>query len=308
MNEIENHAGQELPEDSDFFATAPKEIGVLLSAHTTMKKNDNPSGGLKRMVVAAAGTGVGLLVGLGITHVAGLTPERVPFYLWAIGMPLFGLVAGREQTAFRHTCSYVGEDGLAEYTLKKSRKRHPHSKVLRFDDAESLHVTLVDHYGNAFYEKTTYAYEWKGRRGTACFKIEGSYCEKSGPPKDPCHPFHFGAASEDAWNDHKLDKMVATIENGGHVPFQVDGMTLEMGLGSLYIYDGERRLKWDINHIDSVSLRDGSIIVYSDRYRASGAISQLFGNGTIRFSYGSMPNAQLFMLLLKLLLGKSEAA
>ncbi|VFQ45787.1 hypothetical protein [Desulfoluna butyratoxydans] len=301
VTDTQTHSGHEQPEESDFFAPPPEHIGEILSAHTSLKRGDTPQGWGRRLATALVSTGVGALLGYGLARGLDLPPWEGPFFLWVTAGLILGFLLGMDHGVFRGTCTYVGSQGLAEYTLKGSRCAVPKEKKLRFDEVCSLHVDKTENYGGLIYRDTSFDFAWKDRTGAIRYRIAGAYTKKGGSPDDPGHLYYYGMAAEDAWNSYELDRMLLVLENGGNIPFQVKDLTIELGLGHLNIYEGQRRLKLDVAHISSISLSRGIITVHSSKPQARGWFSSSGKDGSLSFDYDDMPNATLFFWLVKTL-------
>ena len=308
MQELQAHSGRDIPEERDFFASPSERIGDILSADSTLKLGDAPKGLVSRLAIILGTAGAGLLMGYAVTRAIDLPTSGGPFFLWVLGGLFIGFLLGMDWAGFRGTCTYVGSRGLAEYTLKRSRSAVPKETILCFDEVSSLHVEKTQNYKGLIYQDTSFDFVWKDGSGATRYRIAGAYTKKDGVPDDPFHPYYFGIAAEDAWNSHELDKMLATLENGGNIPFKVKDLTFELGLGYLNIYEGQRRLKLDIAHIDSISLCQGVITVHSAGPQSRGWFSSFWKDGSFSFDYDDMPNASLFFWLVKTLLGGGSAS
>ena len=120
LRDIPNHGDGRLPADADFFAAAPRVLGPLRAAWTTLREGKQPlNPALRVLLILAVGVG-GLLLGGGIVMVC--EPEDFWVVVIPVGAALIGALIAWAATRFNHTCTYVGRDGVARFVCSGSRE------------------------------------------------------------------------------------------------------------------------------------------------------------------------------------------
>ncbi|HEY7089287.1 MAG TPA: hypothetical protein VH518_14415, partial [Tepidisphaeraceae bacterium] len=216
--------------------------------------------------------------------------------LAAIAGILVALVAWY-MTRFKHRCTYVGEDGIAQLNLSGSRDAQPNVRMLLFGDASSMQAPQTRQFVNGIYTGTDYDYRWFDEQGNKLYRLNGRYVGKDKPPK-PGSPFHFAWAAEIAWSQHILARYMHQLETEGSMAFPVDKKRLvRVGQGFLEFHFGEEPVRVTREEIASVTLGGGMFsFKHKDAkwYRSAGKYS---------FQYGRMANGKVFLLALDKLMG-----
>jgi len=286
--DVTRHAGSLIPPNRDFFVAPPLEIGQVTSAESTLKTSTQPVSTPFRIIICLL---VGLL-GVGITWL--ITASAI--FTGIIGS-LFVLCA-YGKTLFLHYCSYVGENGIAIYTLKGDRQNIAKAKVLRFQDATNLYTSQTQHYHNFFYNGTSYSYRFKQKSGQP-FELGGSYRSRRGWPKDK-DAWHLANTAELAWSNYLLPLVDEQLERLGYIEFPMEGYLQAVRVGPAFMEfvmkDGVVQ-RVQVADMKSITLGSGMFhFVHKDAQWWS-------GKGSYSFDYGNIPNAKLFLLCLKRLTG-----
>lgn len=296
-DEVTTHTGDRLARRDEFFAEPPKEIGEVVSAYTTLTTDKEPMSPATRLVIILlSGGGVafvcvlfGLLIG--VREVA-----------WYILLPpgIFVVVAALcwWLTMFKHTCTYVGRDGVAKYVCSGSRDNIT-EELFEFRDAAELRTSQVRHYTNGVYQGTNYSYTWTDVGGRTVYTIGGTYQSEAGSPpmKDL---FHYATAAEVAWSQYMLEDAQRQMTTKGEVRFRLDGKNwVAVGDGYLALKLGGRTIDCDVEDIDSVSIREGVFVVR----RIDAKEGWFTSEGVFKFDYSKLGNAQLFMFVLDKIAG-----
>src|SRR5262249_47863480 len=227
-----NHGGKPLPEDIDFFAEPPAEIGPLLSAYSTLRHGKRPWSVGGRLIV---GGGVGMLglLGGGFLVSGGGVPH--PFWqaAWPLGLGGAALIAGLLCTGFSHTCTYVGREGIARFTCSGSRDHLEESEILLFRNATELRTSQTRRYVNGVYQGTSYSFSWSDVGGRVRYELNGTYKSAAGTPSST-DPFQFARAGEFAWTVYLLGEARRQVELAGSVPFNLKGgQWIRLGPGTV---------------------------------------------------------------------------
>ena len=101
---IQNHGGDPLPQDVDFFVEPPAEIGPVTSAYSTLRLGKEPWPLLLRVFLSAALAGFGVFVSVAIVS---LNRVHNPFWVaaWPLALGGIGAALGLFTSRFTHTCT-----------------------------------------------------------------------------------------------------------------------------------------------------------------------------------------------------------
>ena len=203
-------------------------------------------------------------------------------------------------TRFRHTCTYVGRDGVAQFTCSGDRGHLKSRSVFLFRDAVELRIAQTLQYVHGVYTGTSYSYDWNDAAGRVRHVIAGRHrSEKGNPPSTD--PLHFARAAEVAWTGYLLDQVYGQIEETDTVPFNLaDEQWLRLGRGFMILSDGgEEGRRWEAEEIAQVSVKQGNVRI-KHRNAREGWFSS---DGVFKFSFDKLPNSQLFVHLCGTLVG-----
>jgi hypothetical protein len=296
--EVTEHCSSPLPADADFFAPPPAEIGKVQSAFTTLKRSKNAMPTSSRLLIALAVGGVSAMIVVYLIQ----QDEEMASVAWPTGMLILFCVGlgAWVATEFRQRCDYVGVEGVAQFYLRGSRQSIPKcTMMLLFNQAHELRTGQTRHYTNWAYDKTTYFFNWTDKTGRPLLTLAGKYCSMNGMPGRG-HPFHFAKASEIAWSLYLLDRVADELERKGSIEFRINrGLTVRVGPGFLEFDHNGEVAHIRVDEIKTCNLNEGTFhIAHKD--------TRWFSfKGKFNFSYASMPNARVFLLLIEKVVGIS---
>jgi hypothetical protein len=294
--DVRLHNGAAVPDDMDFFTPPPDEIGTVATAQSTLKTYKREmttlSTALVRLGFAGAVAGGGYYLG------QALGPGAEPMIGVLTGLGGFlGLLIGWAMTSFKHLCSYCGEHGVTEYTIKGSRQNEPKQRRLLFQDAMDLRTSQTRHYTNGIYTSTQYSFQWVDADGKKLLTLSGSYRSQAGTPKVDS-PFWFASAAERLWNGHVADRMQAELDKNGFVEFRVNKKDrVRVGPGFMEFEFGGRTDRVTPADIKDLSISGGTFVIKTKEAR------WFSSKGKFSFNYGAMSNAQMFVFSLQQLMG-----
>jgi hypothetical protein len=295
---LTNHGGGPLAAESDFFIDPPREIGPILSAHTTLTVGKKPWSPGARLIA----TGLAGLAGLASAS-AGvlLVAPRAEF--WYVGVPTVGSLLGAGvafgRTRYAHTCSYVGRDGVAKFTCAGNRDRITGAEVFSFRDAAELRTGQTKRYVNGAYQGTDYFFTWTDVGGRKRYQIDGTYQKAKGTPP-ASDPYHFGLAAEMAWTGSLLSQAQRQVELAGEVAFSLTGgQCVRLAPGRMTLQLGGEPLEWPAAEIEAVVVDKGQVKVK----RADAKEGWFSATGVAKFPFDRLANARLFFFLVDRLLG-----
>ena len=293
---VPRHAGVPLAPESDFFVTPPPEIGRLISAETTLTTEKHPaSPGARWLLIGGMMTGV--YFGLNWLLSFGNLQADIAVQIMNASLgALTGLIAWFV-TRFKHSCSYVGHDGIARYRISGSRGAQPREELFLFHQARLLRSSETDQYYNGVYTGTAYDYRWTDADNQKVFRLNGSYRSKQRNPK-PKDPYHFAKMAEIAWSMYLLDATQAELESKGYVEFVVNRKdVVRVGLGFMEFHFMGKTERVPVNEMKDIAINAGWFSFKTSEAR------MFSSKGKFSFQYGQMGNARLFLLCLDKLAG-----
>jgi hypothetical protein len=295
---LANHVGEPLSEDADFFAPPPEEIGPIVSAHTTLRRTHKPTSAGVRLISA----GVCGLIGLGIgAAVVAVFNIRGDFWqvLWLLGGGLAALGGVLWWTHFKHTCTYVGQEGIARFVCSGSREKVSDRSVFRFRDATELRTSQTLRYVNGVYQGTSYSFAWSDVGGRLRYDLKGTHRSEVGTP-GATDPFQFARAAEIAWTMYLLGQVPRQIELAGSVAFNLKaGQWVRLGPGRILFGLGGEPTECSAADMEQAQVHAGVV-----RFKRKDAREGWFSSrGVYTFKFADLANAQLFFHLLEKLAG-----
>ncbi len=315
-NDVPNHGGELVNGNFQFFGEPPAEIGTLLSAQSNMKKGGKRVTIATRLIRAAIvlliffiiATVLGILVSqpylidekpLSPSFFKTFFDKSGAFYVIISGIvaPIVAIVVFLKG---KQACTYVGTNGTYQIDSGKSS-----GKLFTFDSAEALLTARTEQFYNGVYNGTNYNYSWVNEKRKRVHTIAGQYRQKQGIPKKLNDPFYFSDSASYSWNNYKYTLMLAQLKNGEVISFNAGGTVVNMGLETFSIIHKKKQLDWDVSDIEDVQVQQGFVNIYNSKHTNMGFFAKMFGQGKVSFAYSTMPNAEIFLMLMNILLGKT---
>jgi hypothetical protein len=293
--DVKNHSGADLSGKDDFFVPPPAEIGEVVSATTSLRRGTEPMAPGARLTLAIAVGTVGLIIGLVIA-----VNLKTPFWqlFWPVVLGGIALGIALLATTFKHNCTYVGQEGVSRFTCSGHREQASEDTFL-FADASELRTSQTRHYTNGVYTHTAYNFTWTDVGGRVRFVINGSHKSEGNTPPTR-HQFHFATAAERAWTIYLLMQVQAQIKLGGTIYFGLGGKNwVRLGKELIKLHMNGETTECYADEIAQVRIEQGQVQV-----RRKDAKEGWFSSrGVYKFPYGSLANAQLFIILMSELVG-----
>ncbi len=295
---LRNHGDGPLPGDADFFVSAPESIGPLRSAWTTLRTGKEPlNPGVRVLVIFAVGLGAALLTA-GVVLVCQVSE---PFWMAAIplGVGAIAALITLGVTGFKHTCTYVGRDGVARYVCTGGRDRLTTTEVFLFREALDLRTAQTHYYRNGVYQNTSFSYTWYDVGGRKRYVISGAHNSQNNTPP-PTHYFHFAKAAEFAWTVFLSEDVDRQLQLSGSIHFNLtSGQWVRLGRGFLIIGLTAQPEELDARDIAVVQVQKGVVRIK----RLDAEEGWFSSRGVYKFNFAGLANAQLFFFLLNKLVG-----
>lgn len=290
-----NHAGNPLDEDADLFEPPPREIGQILTAYTSLRRDKRPLSEGARLGIILGTVAVCVVLGL----LLGVAARNVGVgLLLTCGLGLVGFLVSWWLTGFRHVCHYVGKKGVAMFWCR-GRRRNVTERLFLFRDAAELRIAQTRHYYNGVYTNTSYAFTWTDEGNNKVFSLHGTYRSEAGTPKDTSE-YWLAHSAEIAWSNYLLDHMDDLANKKGAFFFALKGNDgVEVGEGYIKLHQKRDTVHLDADDIAEVQINQGMFCI-----REHGAKEGWFSStGIHRFPYHDLANAQFFLLALNKLTG-----
>jgi len=295
---VTTHAGESLDPSMDFFSFPPAEIGEVATASSTLRRNKGPLPLLLRLVLVLSPGLLALVVGERL--IESLKMERGDSDGVRIVVLLVGLASAGSLwrvTRFAHTCSFVGANGVARFRMTRSRLRSCKAEVFQFADASELRTSQTRHYHAFLYLGTEYNFTWTNSVGERRYRLKGSYYSSAGKPNAKCG-FYFALSAERAWSAVLAGQSGAPVEQDGSVQFRLKGLDwVRVGPGFVEFSTKWTAGKFETEQIEGATMSGGSFCLWCTDFKWAS------GKGTLRFDYGHMANARVFLLALEQLVG-----
>lgn len=291
--EVADHLGNPIPQNWDFFAAPPPNIGNLVTAGSTLDLGEEPMAPATRMIIAIVAAGVAGGIGLTIGFIMEAIPLPGTIGIGAV-LAALGFWIAWAFTSFDHTCQFVGSEGVASITCSGSRTDLAAPEVFRFEQAAEVRNSIVHNYNKyGVYQGTNYSFVWADPAGNAVYTISGSHnYENNFPPSND--PYCFGFSAEEVWTRWIFQRVLMQIQQTGFYQFNVEGsghVRVGQGYAEFNLDGTPQRLRSE--EIAFANLDAGMLTI-----RRHGATEGWFSSdGIYTFGYGSLGNAQLFLRL-----------
>jgi hypothetical protein len=185
----------------DYFVSVPKELGTILSGHTSLQKNVKPNSTMKMTILNIA-TLIGsyLLVTYFFKIYSPFSEWKIVF---SIIIPFISTIICMDMVSFRHSCSYVGETGSAYYEVESRRGNIKVENIFTYNDADELKIKETTETRGPS-TKHTFNYDWYKDD-----KLIHSICGHKHEPK-----YKYAKAVNNAWSkarESQQNKIIQTL-------------------------------------------------------------------------------------------------
>lgn len=199
--DVKDYAGNPLPQDVDFFAPPPPELGTVERAYSTLRRAEQPLGRGARLAWSFAFVPFGGLAGLAVVWWFEVGPALSILAWLVVPSALVGVFAWYAM-GFAHSCSYVGQHGVARFRCYGSRERLTAQEILLFRPDLRCEVSGAAYYRNGVYQSTSYRYSWKDADGGTVYTVEGTHrSETNTPPRD--NEYWYGSTAYAVWDRYR---------------------------------------------------------------------------------------------------------
>jgi len=293
-----NHAGLPLGRHLNFFIDPPPEIGSVFSAECTLKNGTRPMDSAMRWAMIFFVTMLGFAIGAALSFAFGAVhPVMLAMILGSIG-GLLGFLIMFFSTRFAHTCTFVGTEGIANYSCSGSLENIRENLFL-FADAVELRIAQTRHYYNGIYTGTNYSFTWSNESGKTAFVISGGHKSEKGEPP-PNDYFRYALAAEGAWSDYLARNINLIMGRDESLYFGLDGKNfVRVGKVFLEISIRGNTARMFADDIDYVQIKDGMVSIWE----RGGKRGWFSSKGIHDFPFASLGNARFFLFAVERFLG-----
>jgi hypothetical protein len=290
--EITDHTGQPLPADRVFVAAPPDEIGPLLSAWSTVRKDQFiwPIWMRAfRCVLLALGLIAAMELAIAVAMLIGAS-ESATLLARGVGLAMgtsMGLVAAFH-TRWKEHCTYVGRDGIAEFMYSGGEVS---GRILKFSEAFELRTREFRQPIHRMFLKTDFSCTWCTSGGRVLYKLSGYHHSRKAAAGES--PRHYAAAAENAWTAHLMTRLLRELRDSDQIRFTIDSkVAIGIKPGALEIIVRGITETISSDQLATVAL-DNTVV----RIRAKDA-RVLGTRGKYDFHYDQLPNAAALLKLI----------
>jgi hypothetical protein len=291
---VTRHCGEPLLLWMDFFVTPPTEIGKIISAETNVQLTKPHPSPIFNCTVLAIASVIAAIMG-DFLFSASQEPQTRAI-VGSLFASLFAYIGCIFYPIFP-CCSYVGENGIAEFKQFGSSPQKAKQFILIFQDITDLfHKQIISFYIGV-YSGTSFTYTWKNvDRQLKLYS--GYYYALHKPPRARSN-WHFYRSAELAWTEHLWVKAEKSLQKLGYVEFKIYPRKnalwgVRIGEGWVdFLFKGDRSQRFEITEMKEISIDNGMIhFTYQDaKWHSS--------NGGISLSYSRLSNASFFFICME---------
>jgi hypothetical protein len=282
------HSGRPLDPEQIFFASPPAEIGEVVSAYSSLKKNQSLFS--KISTIPSDVWQGALLFGVVAGFVPGLLISFIPgakLVALIIGLVCgFGVLGFFVKAAMMPRCSYVGKKGVSQFINDAV------PDTFLFENASELRTEETLKYKNNIYQGTSYTFTWSVKEGKP-FAISGMYVSEQKIPDDK-NDYTLALSAEKAWTALTFERAKKELEEHGSITFRANNAdALTLGDGFIEINRRGEKVRLNREDMPMITAEKGVVTVSSKNTTFS-----FFGStGAYKFNYHDIANASLFLVL-----------
>jgi hypothetical protein len=291
---VTDHEGSPLDPDADFFQPPPADIGLVISAYTSLKKRTEAVALPARIALMT----LALIPGIAFLCFMPKSKDlQASFGAIAAVVAICGIALVGRATRFSHACSYVGTRGAVRYRMRGSRNGQRREEGIRFAQAAELRLMTLITSPNSIHQDTRYQFDWTAADGRLIYQLRG-YSYPANKAKRGGDPFLFGKAAEAAWSDYLAPIIQTQIDQQGFLKSAMGpGQWVQAGPQYIELADRNECARILLADIESFKLIKGTFwLIYRDPRCPD-------GKGTLHFKYSQLANARLFRQAVEKLMG-----
>ena len=302
-----NHWGEKLSEDADFFKL-PKNIGKIISGYTTLTKKMKPSTRSETSLSYVKSIGVALVISAGIIFGFSVQDEIVIAICGIIPFCLALWITSKD-SAFKHTSTFIGVNGFAQFKCEGSRDNIIDAFEINFNDiTDLLRITEVTK-RNFQYSNTTYYFSWLKNNKTVK-EINDWHTSEGGNPEREETNYWLNDFAEKYWTLYLLDNMEKELETNGYIEFNVYNFKesmyvktpyVQLGIGYIKFMTNKGDVTYNFNEIKNVYSKGSNLFIEHTNYEKKLFFFESGNKNGIPLL--NLSNKQYFFRAMDLLLG-----
>ncbi|WP_158728962.1 J domain-containing protein [Flavobacterium sp. I-STPA6A] len=302
-----NHWGEKLSDDADFFKL-PKNIGKIISGYTTLTKKMNPSTRSETSLRYAKSIGVALAISAGIIFGFSVQSEILIAICGIVPLSLALWVANKD-SEFKHTNTFIGVNGFAQFKCEGSRDNILDSYEINFKDiTDLLRITEVTK-RNFQYSNTTFHFSWlKNKKNIK--EVNDWHTSEEGNPERKETNYWLNDFAEKYWTVYLLDNMEKELETNGFIEFSLYNFKesmyvktpyIQLGIGYIKFITNKGDLTYNFNEIKRVYSKGTNLFIEHTNYEKKLFFFESGNKNGIPLL--NLSNKQFFFRAMHLLLG-----
>jgi hypothetical protein len=268
-----DHKGKTLPAKTVFFKE-PGNIGLLITGESSLKEGDQPRSG-RTLYLSYIKTIIFFLFLSIVIILIGRVNDRDWMLFWIITCIIIAVLNAFSSSLFRGESSYVGTKGFAKFTFINSPNNITSSTEISFDYVSDLIKETTMKYKNFSYVGTHYSYSWI-YHGEVVFKMTGRHDNKHDEVGKYPAEYNFMASAEVQWTNRLIERMDEQLREFGFIQFNcmIKEFSkwkvfkhIRLGMGYIEIVNYKAIVKYDIEEINRVYVKNGTIIIEHSNYQ-----------------------------------------
>ena len=229
-----DHWGNTIENNADFFCL-PKNIGIIVSGYTDLKKGDMPMDRNTRILTYIKSLLISSLFSFVIIWFFAVV-NPIWIIVWITIPLIIALLLTVDNTTFNHKCNYVGINGFAEFECILDRENIINSREINFSEiTDFLNVSVVMK-ENFIYTGTSFSFVWL-KDNNVIMEIASTHKSKENTPDKSLQGYWLSKIAEKYWTIYLLDNMENKLSAKGFLTF------------NLYIYDDNKYVKVPYIHL-----------------------------------------------------------
>lgn len=302
-----NHWGEPLPDNIDFFKL-PKNIGKIVSGFSTLTKDLQPSTGKQTTLRYLKSIGIAIAVSAAIIFGFGVQ-NPIWIAIWSIVPFGIALWIASKASEFKHTNTFIGVNGFAEFKCEGTRENIVSSFEVNFKDiTDLLRVTEVRKH-NFNYANTAFGFVWLNSNKIVR-EINDLHYSKEGNPEKSHTNYWLNDFAERYWTVYLLDNMEKELESKGYLEFSLYGFQneqyvkvpyIQLGIGYIKFITAKGDTTYNFNEIKRVYTKGTNLFIEHSNYEKKFFFFESGNKNGIPLM--NLSNRQFFFRAMELLLG-----
>lgn len=307
LNPKINHWGEKLLDNVIFFKL-PKNIGKIISGHTTLTKEVDSRTWKDTILSYVKSIGIALIISVVIIFLFTIRNQYVIIILEFILLAI-SIWFTHDVNKFEHVNTFVGINGFAEFECKNNIENTTKSFEINFKEiTDLLRVTEVVK-RNFAYAHTNFGFVWLNNN-RIIKEVNGCYFSEEGNPEKTYTSYWLNHFSERYWTIYLLDNMENELETKGYLEFFLYSFSnnqylknpyIQLGIGYIKFITDKGIVTYNFNEIKKVYKRGTSLFIEHTNYEKK---FLFFENGNKNgIPLMNLSNREFFFRAMDILLG-----